>query len=537
MAETENTTENKYVKPITIEKKQAIVDASVQSMNKRPTSDETAMKKRFVQPIVNTDGTPCLADELDRVANEADEAFHGIAEVIAELIDYGDDINQTANTALGTANTALGTANTALGTANEAEEKANEAERDIFQLRLEVDPLKTLPAQLSDLEQKVKYSKASSIKVSVHPLTYVTTFELLGDGGVIISEAEIDLPLESMIVNISYNKVAKSLILKLKNGDSVLVPLEDIFEGLINESEKGEPNGVATLDENGKVPRAQLPDDLSFGEGGSVPEEWKLIGETTVAPDSDGGLPKGVYFSLDSEAHPFKLKRAKVILLTDTTKGDVYTTSTTSVQVRWASDPDKWNRATWIGGLPTTAGKYAKVVFDVEVIKGVAYGTAVADNNLYSHNTTEFSGSKGVSGGLGVTLATEWLEEIGIDTYSAHLTEGTKVLVYGIPADATSGGGSGLPEGTKLYKHVIYHEDEGGYPTNETIAISLSKTPYTSQYQISNDYLNGTILSLITTGRKVCAIDRNAAFSIDSAGYFELSFFAVPIVDDTITEL
>jgi hypothetical protein len=248
-------------------------------------------------------------------------------------------------------------------------------------------------------------------------------------------------------------------------------------DDVIAKTEKGKEKGVATLDEKGKVPKDQLPDDLIFGENG-LSEEWKLIGETTVKPDEDGGLPQGVYFSLNSDGNPFKLKRAKVIVLTDTKNGDVYTDNTVNIQMRWDSDPTKWNRAMWISGVPIVANKASKVIFDVEVVDGVAYARGITDTALGAYSNSQYAGSKQVYGGLGVTLATEWIEEIGVGTYSAHFTEGTKVLVYGIPADAISNGGSGgssLPEGfnpddyvkndeldNKLKDYVNYVDDNKG---------------------------------------------------------------------------
>lgn len=241
-------TENKYVKPITIEKKQAIVDTSVQSMNKRPTSDETAMKKRFVQPIVNLDGTPCLADEVDRVANEAN----------AELVR----LNERA------------------ALINENKEAIEKAEGDIFQLRLDVDPLKTLPYQLSEFKDEVKYSKASAIEVSVNPLSFVTTFKLLSHGGAVISTAEIDLPLESMIVDAKYNPASGgAIVLTLQSGSIIAIPVANIVRGLIPSSEKGAANGVASLDANGKVPQSQLPDNI----GGINPDEYLKVDDVNIA--------------------------------------------------------------------------------------------------------------------------------------------------------------------------------------------------------------------------------------------------------------
>lgn len=238
-------TENKYVKRITDADKQKIINSSVAALPDRPTINATEMKKRFVEPIVKSDSHfHCLADEVDRIANEADQAFHNVASSIADLQGMDGAIDETARTAL--------------EKANKAEEDINKAKEDILQLQIDFGGLSGLNGALSDLEDKVAYAKASRIEASVHPLTFVTTFKLLGDDGYVISTAEIDLPLESMIVDVSYNKDVKSFVFKLKSGGVVLVPLQDVFEGFVSSAEKGAPNGVASLDENGKIPKEQL---------------------------------------------------------------------------------------------------------------------------------------------------------------------------------------------------------------------------------------------------------------------------------------
>lgn len=261
--------EKTYVKAITEERKKEIVNASVQNLQKRPTSDETAMKKRFVQPIVNLDGTPCLADEVDRVAIEADQAFRNVDASITVLQDMEAATSETANTAL---------------------EKVNKAEKDIFQLRLDVDPLKTFPSKLSEFKEEVKYTTASKIEVSVDPNTFVITFVLLGKTGTPISMDEINLPLESVVVGGKFDESTKNVVLTLQNGGTVSFSVADLVDGLISSSEKGIANGVASLDANGKVPQSQLPDGI--GGGGGVSEERveelidEKIGDIETALDS-----------------------------------------------------------------------------------------------------------------------------------------------------------------------------------------------------------------------------------------------------------
>jgi hypothetical protein len=78
-------TENKYVKRITDADKQKIINSSVTALSNRPASSATELKMRFVAPIVNKSGDPCLADEVDRVANEADGAISKLYKAVETI--------------------------------------------------------------------------------------------------------------------------------------------------------------------------------------------------------------------------------------------------------------------------------------------------------------------------------------------------------------------------------------------------------------------------------------------------------------------
>jgi hypothetical protein len=537
-------TENKYVKPITIEQRKAIIDKSVQSLSARPSSNPTEMKKRFVQPIVNTDGhdNPCLADEVDRVANEADQAFRNVDASITDLkprMDTAESDIDMLETALDKtiADMPLFIPSILSIQVDIPQGYTNSLSAKLFNKPAEINKtfwftniynktVKGVFAKITgELNDKGFYPFEAISVVVLHDGDLDKTVDSLQER-MGVAESDIDKlegdvssnnkqiteldgrvdALQTRLDTFSLYEIVDSLP---TNGDAnklYLVPATSTENGnileewlwannkwelvgtkkvdidltpyakkddVIAKTEKGKEKGVATLDEKGKVPKDQLPDDLIFGENG-LSEEWKLIGETTVEPDSDGGLPQGVYFSLNSDGNPFKLKRAKVIVLTDTTKSDyVYPKATANVQIKGALGNDKtgWHRATWVSGFPQKVNTYAKILFDVEVIDSIAYATGNAANALNGYTIGEFSDSKAVYGGLGVPLATEWIEEIGVSVMDGHLTEGTKVLVYGIPADAISNGGSGgssLPEGFNPDDYVKNDEFDDKFKQSAT---------------------------------------------------------------------
>ena len=58
--------------------------------------------------------------------------------------------------------------------------------------------------------------------------------------------------------------------------------------GAVSASDKGKPNGVASLDASGKVPEAQLPSLTPYVAGTSAPSDTKKLWIDTTA--NTGGL-------------------------------------------------------------------------------------------------------------------------------------------------------------------------------------------------------------------------------------------------------
>lgn len=74
---------------------------------------------------------------------------------------------------------------------------------------------------------------ATSLSLTIDPSTFVITGQLIDQNGDALGESQIiDLPLESVVVNASYDTVNKMLILTLQNGNTVEVPIDDIISGL-----------------------------------------------------------------------------------------------------------------------------------------------------------------------------------------------------------------------------------------------------------------------------------------------------------------
>lgn len=78
----------------------------------------------------------------------------------------------------------------------------------------------------------------NKVRFKLNPTTFVLTLDLLDKNDDIISTTSVDLPLEEMIISGEYDAETKMLILTLKNGETIEIPVGDIIDGLVEEAPK-----------------------------------------------------------------------------------------------------------------------------------------------------------------------------------------------------------------------------------------------------------------------------------------------------------
>ena len=115
---------------------------------------------------------------------------------------------------------------------------------------------------IDTIETTLETEVGTTIGLTINQSTFVMKFALKNSEGTVLSEEEVDLPIESMIINAEYAADSKSLILTLQSGSTVTVPLSALINGLVNESRK-----VAGID---------LKDDITIPELESALEVDKL---------------------------------------------------------------------------------------------------------------------------------------------------------------------------------------------------------------------------------------------------------------------
>lgn len=76
----------------------------------------------------------------------------------------------------------------------------------------------------------------ATLSLTINSSTYIITAILKSKDGTILSTQTIDLPIESMVVNASYDNSTQAIILTLQNGETVTVPVGDLVNGLATET-------------------------------------------------------------------------------------------------------------------------------------------------------------------------------------------------------------------------------------------------------------------------------------------------------------
>ncbi len=76
-----------------------------------------------------------------------------------------------------------------------------------------------------------------SIDVTLNKSTYVMAISLKDKNGEVLNEKTVDFPMETAFVNASYDKASKTMKFTLESGSTVDVPLGDLVEGLVSQTD------------------------------------------------------------------------------------------------------------------------------------------------------------------------------------------------------------------------------------------------------------------------------------------------------------
>lgn len=116
----------------------------------------------------------------------------------------------------------------------------------------------SIPVSASDvgaLSDSTKYAKTIELDINDTGATadYVVTITLKDQSGNVLNYDTIDLPLESMVVNGSYDSVQKKVVLTLKNGNTVSFSIADLISGLQSEITSSNKLSADLIDDTNSV--------------------------------------------------------------------------------------------------------------------------------------------------------------------------------------------------------------------------------------------------------------------------------------------
>ena len=82
---------------------------------------------------------------------------------------------------------------------------------------------------------ELKTATGNNIVMSIDSSTYILTISLRNSANQVLNTQTVDLPLETMVVGGSYDETNKKIVLTLKNGTTIDIPVGDLVSGLQTE--------------------------------------------------------------------------------------------------------------------------------------------------------------------------------------------------------------------------------------------------------------------------------------------------------------
>lgn len=142
-----------------------------------------------------------------------------------------------------------------------------------------------IPIGGGGMDPSTKYGASISMSIDQD---YILSVQLLDqDGNALGNEQTVDLPLESVVVNGSYDSATQSLILTLDNGNTITIPISGLISGLQAEITAQNPLSADLVADgtNNKVFTAAEQTKLSGIETGAqvnVKPDWNAAAGTAA---------------------------------------------------------------------------------------------------------------------------------------------------------------------------------------------------------------------------------------------------------------
>lgn len=155
-----------------------------------------------------------------------------------------------------------------------------------------------IPTQASDinaLPDSTKYG--ASLSLNINSSTYVVTAQLKDQNGDNLGSAQtIDLPLESVVVNGSYDSVNKKIILTLENGNTIDIPVGDLVAGLQSEITENNKLSADLVDDTTTTNKFVTSSDISTWNA----KQDMLVSGTNIKTVNNNSLLGSGNINIDS---------------------------------------------------------------------------------------------------------------------------------------------------------------------------------------------------------------------------------------------
>ena len=124
----------------------------------------------------------------------------------------------------------------------------------------------TTAADVGALPDSTKY--AANLSLTIDSSTFVITGQLKDqDGNNIGNSQTIDLPLESVVVNGSYDSATKEVVLTLENGNTIRFSVADLVSGLQTEITSNNPLNADLVDDSTSTNKFVTSSDITTWNG------------------------------------------------------------------------------------------------------------------------------------------------------------------------------------------------------------------------------------------------------------------------------
>ncbi len=236
----------KHVNPMTVEEKQAIINDSVQTLSNQPVMSGEDLKKRLVSPIVNVDGKANIGAVIDRIAYEAEAALNEIDGIASGAAQKAETTKTNLEQHVTAYNEHVENYN---AFTEEQKEKDQKQDSEIKRLQddkqdnlaidggySETNPVATVQTvdnKILPITQDIPLLGAT-LSMDVDPLTYKLTLQLKNKSGEVVSTVTNDLPIEEMVVDAHLGEDEQTIVLELRNGNTVSFSVAALVDGLIS---------------------------------------------------------------------------------------------------------------------------------------------------------------------------------------------------------------------------------------------------------------------------------------------------------------